>query len=148
MKSVIDDLLTSASFVPHGYCLLWRPDLVALHAVSDGAVALSYFAIPLVMAYFLRKRPDIAGPNKSIAWLFVVFILACGITHLIGLVMMWWPIYGIQGLAKAGTAIMSVTTVAAMIYALPLALRVPSVAQLEAANAELRRLRDELATSA
>jgi hypothetical protein len=32
---MLDYILSSASFLPHGFCLLWRPDLVALHVVSD-----------------------------------------------------------------------------------------------------------------
>jgi hypothetical protein len=47
MRDVLEYLFGAASFVPHGYCLLWRPDLVAMHAISDGAIALSYFSIPM-----------------------------------------------------------------------------------------------------
>ena len=47
MHAIIDYLFGAASFVPHGYCLLWRPDLVAIHAISDSLIALSYFIIPV-----------------------------------------------------------------------------------------------------
>jgi hypothetical protein len=30
MQGILDYLFGAASFMPHGYCLLWRPDLVAL----------------------------------------------------------------------------------------------------------------------
>jgi hypothetical protein len=29
--------LFSSDFMPHGYCYLWNPGIVWLHAVSDGA---------------------------------------------------------------------------------------------------------------
>ena len=55
MTDILSYLFGAASFVPHGYCLLWRPDLVALHAVSDGLIALAYVAIPIAMAKSRRR---------------------------------------------------------------------------------------------
>lgn len=42
MGQVVEYLFGAASFLPHGYCLLWRPDLVAIHAVADGLTAAAY----------------------------------------------------------------------------------------------------------
>jgi hypothetical protein len=42
----VEYLFGASSFVPRGYCLLWRPDLVAMHALSDGVIAASYFPFP------------------------------------------------------------------------------------------------------
>jgi len=47
--------LFSSDFMPHGYCYLWKPEIVWLHAASDGAIALSYLFIPLALIYFVRK---------------------------------------------------------------------------------------------
>jgi hypothetical protein len=60
MQDAIEYLLGTASFVPHGYCLLWRPDLVWVHAVSDLLIALAYFSIPLALINFVRRRRDLA----------------------------------------------------------------------------------------
>ena len=48
--------LFSPDFMPHGYCYLWQPGIVWLHATSDSLIALSYYLIPLVLIYFVRKR--------------------------------------------------------------------------------------------
>ena len=79
MGDALEYLFGAAAFVPHGYCLLWRPDLVALHAVSDAVTAAAYFSIPAAILVFLRRRRDLDYP--WLAALFATFILACGLTH-------------------------------------------------------------------
>jgi hypothetical protein len=72
--------LFSSDFMPHGHCYFWNPEIVWLHATSDGLIALSYYFIPLMLIYFVRKRRDLA-----FGWMFVmfgIFILGCGTTHL------------------------------------------------------------------
>ena len=39
MDALLLYLFGAASFLPHGYCLLWRPDLVAMHVGSDRLIA-------------------------------------------------------------------------------------------------------------
>jgi CheY-like chemotaxis protein len=51
--------LFSSDFMPHGACYLWRPEIVWLHATSDTLIALSYYLIPIVLIYFVRKRIDL-----------------------------------------------------------------------------------------
>lgn len=140
MSAIIDYLFGAASFVPHGYCLLWRPDLVAMHAISDILIALSYFSIPAAIHVFLTKRGDLQF--GWLAWLFVGFISACGLTHLIGLITLWQPVYGLQGLVKVGTAGISVVTAILMWPLLPKLLAIPSPSMLRDAN---ERLQGEIA---
>jgi hypothetical protein len=73
MRQLVEYVFGAASFVPHGYCLLWRPDLVAMHAVSDGVIAASYFSIPMALAMFVRRRFDLE--YKWVFWLFAAFIV-------------------------------------------------------------------------
>lgn len=134
MTDLLHYLFGAASFMPHGYCLLWRPDLVAMHAISDGLIALAYIAIPTMMLIFLRKRPDIQGNSRKIGYLFVAFILACAVTHLTALLTLWWPAYGAQGLVKAMTAIVSLMTALVVWQLLPKLLAIPSLQDLERAN--------------
>jgi diguanylate cyclase (GGDEF)-like protein len=132
---VLDYLFGAAAFVPHGYCLLWRPDLVALHAASNLAIAIAYFSIPAALLVFLRRRKDLAF--SWIFALFAAFILACGTGHLVDLATLWWPVYGLEGLVKAGTALVSLSTAAAVWPIIPRALALPSPAALAEANARL-----------
>ncbi|GAB4576871.1 MAG: hypothetical protein Tsb0019_02740 [Roseibium sp.] len=138
MSDLLTYLFGAATFMPHGYCLLWRPDLVALHAVSDGLIALSYIVIPVAMLTFLSRRPDIQGTTRKIGYLFIAFILACAVTHLSALATLWWPAYGAQGLVKAATALVSLITAVVVWLLLPKLLAIPSLQDLERANELLK----------
>jgi len=48
--------LLEEGFMPHGHCYFWRPDILWLHVISDGIIALAYFSIPVTLLYFLRRR--------------------------------------------------------------------------------------------
>lgn len=144
MNDVLSYLFGAASFMPHGYCLLWRPDLVALHAISDGLIALAYIAIPVAILTFLRRRPDIRGNSRKIAYLFIAFILACALTHLTALATLWWPAYGAQGLIKLVTAAVSIATAIVVWQLLPKMLAIPSLGDLERANDLLQAENSEL----
>jgi hypothetical protein len=50
------DWLLPQNFLPHGHCYLWRPDVLWLHVGSDAVIAASYYAIPVALAYFVRRR--------------------------------------------------------------------------------------------
>jgi diguanylate cyclase (GGDEF)-like protein/PAS domain S-box-containing protein len=136
MQPVLEYLFGAASFVPHGFCLLWRPDLVAMHAISDLVIAIAYFSIPAALFVFARRRHDLQF--KWMFGLFVAFIFACGTTHLVGLVTLWQPAYGLQGLVKVATALISIATAVTLWPLLPQALALPSPAALTAANAQLQ----------
>jgi two-component system sensor kinase FixL len=124
-----------AAYMPHGMCLLWEPGLMALHIGSDGLIALAYFSIPLALFFFLARRPDIK--LRWIGMLFVVFIVACGFTHLLNIWTLWNPDYVGEGVVKAGTAAASVFTAIVLWFVMPRALALPSAAQLEDVNAAL-----------
>ncbi len=138
--------------MPHGMCLLWRPDLMALHVVSDAVIAAAYFAIPFGMALFVRRRPDLNSQHKALALLFAVFIAACGGTHLMSILVLWTPLYVEEGLLKALTAVVSAVTAVALVFLIPQLLRIPSpralAAEIEAHKAtlaELQAARERLA---
>lgn len=148
--------LIQGIYMPHGYCLLWEPWLVALHAVSDILTFASYSAIPVAIWIFVQRRPSLE--MKGLAKLFAAFILWCGLTHLFGVITLWRPVYELQGIVKATTAIISVTTAVMIFPLIPKALAIPSPKDLQAANiklkqeivaheqtlAELKRAREEL----
>lgn len=125
-------------YTPHGYCIMWHPGLVWTHVISDALIALAYFSIPIAILYFISKRPDIRF--GWIATLFATFILACGLTHVMGIWTLWNGDYGAQALMKAFTALVSVATAIALWPLVPKALAVPSTDQLQRANDELSAL--------
>src|ERR1700687_3511869 len=112
---MVHDLVDNASYMAHGYCLLWKPWLVVLHAGSGLLIFCAYFAIPVAIWIFLRQRKDLE--LRRLAMLFAAFIFLCGLTHLVQMVTLWWPLYDTQGALKLATAIVSVAT-AGMIFPL------------------------------
>jgi hypothetical protein len=100
--------LEADSLSPHGICLLWRPELIWTHAVSDAVIGLAYFSIPIALAAFVSRRRDVAF--TWVFWAFAVFILACGATHFFSIWTLWFPDYGAEALIKAATAAASIAT--------------------------------------
>lgn len=156
--SALQSLLSGEGFMPHGMCYLWKPELLWLHVISDSVVALSYFAIPPTLLWLvLRARRELAGeagrplglrgiPYESMFLAFGVFIVACGVTHLIAVYTVWTPAYWLSGSAKAITAVASLATAVALPPLVPKALELIRGARdaernrlsLEEAHRELR----------
>jgi len=103
--------------MPHGMCFQWRPEILWLHVISDLIVAIAYFSIPLVLCVLLYKRRQI--PFKWLVILFASFILLCGATHLVSIVVLWNPLYQLQGLMKLATAAVSIATAVVLFPLLP-----------------------------
>jgi PAS domain S-box-containing protein len=133
--------LFSSDFMPHGYCYLWKPDLVSLHAISDGTIALAYYLIPVALVYFVRKRKDL--PFNWIFLMFGIFIFGCGTTHLMEVWTLWHGTYWLAGAIKAITAVASVATAAVLVPLIPKALALPSPQQLKLANLQLEQEANE-----
>ena len=138
--------MNPAGLTPHGFCLSWAPGLIATHVVSDTVIGLSYFSIPLAIAAFVRQRADLK--YGWVAYLFVGFILACGLTHMWSILTLWFPAYGVEGLIKAITALLSVATAVTLWPLIPKLLLVPSSTQLARLNDELTLQVDEHARTA
>src|ERR1700733_16281230 len=127
--------LFSSDFMGHGYCYLWKPEIVWLHLISDSAISLSYYAIPLALFYFVRKRRDL--PFNWMFVMFAVFILGCGTTHLMEVWTLWHGTYRLAGIIKAITATASIATAILLVPLILRALTLPSPAELRAANQRL-----------
>jgi signal transduction histidine kinase/CheY-like chemotaxis protein len=122
-------------FAPHGYCLLWQPELVWTHVIADALIAASYFSIPLALIHFIRRRRDLEF--SWIFWLFATFIVACGLTHVLAIWTLWNADYGIEALVKVVTALASVGTAIVLWPLIPRLLAIPSPLQLREKNEHL-----------
>ena len=143
------DSLFSNDFMPHGFCYLWNPGLVWLHAVSDALIALAYFSIPITLLYFIRKRKDL--PFNWMFLCFGAFILACGSTHVMEVWTLWHGTYWLSGAIKVLTAMASLPTAVLLVHLVPRALALPSpeamrleIAERKRAQEALRKAKDEL----
>jgi PAS domain S-box-containing protein len=136
MWACFERILDSSMFSPHGICLLWEPELIWLHVVSDALIAMAYFSIPFALAIFVSKRRDLKF--GWVYWSFGIFILACGLTHILSIYTLWVPVYGIEGLVKAATAAASIATAGLLWPLLPKLLAIPSAFELRQAQEALK----------
>jgi len=121
-------------FSPHGIaCCGNRTDLA--HVTTDAVIAVSYFSIPRrafdfrIEAARRRFRLDFLGLCH--------LIMACGFTHVLAIVTLWVPVYGIEGIIKALTAAASIVTAAMLWPCCRNFLALPSPSQLRRAEAAL-----------
>ena len=135
MLDAIQTFFSTGSFIPHGHCYLWQPELVGLHILADALIAIAYYSIPITLLYFVRQRQDL--PFNWIFLLFGTFIVACGTTHLLEILTLWYPVYWLSGTVKAATAAISLITALELMPLIPKALALPSPVPLEMANREL-----------
>ena len=126
MLEFLSKLFDTSDFPARWHCGQWSSFHGWLHIVSDAAVFAAYLAIPVVLAYFVKRRRDV--PFTYVYLLFGGFILACGIGHLLEAVIFWMPIYRVAGVVKLCTAVVSWGTVLALIVVFPKVLRFPSLA--------------------
>ena len=109
--------------------------MVWLHVISDGLITLSYYCIPIVLIYFIRKNRDI--PFNRIFWMFATFILACGTTHLMEIWNVWHGSYLVAGILKGITALVSVITAGMLIPLVPKVISLPGRMHLQEVNHKL-----------
>lgn len=127
----LKNLLNTDGFPPRWECgVAWTDGHGWLHIASDTAIFGAYFAIPIVLGYFVLRRKDI--PFPPVLWLFVAFIALCGLGHLIEASIFWTPWYRLSGVVKMLTAVVSWVTVIALIRILPAALNLPGQAMINA----------------
>jgi signal transduction histidine kinase len=94
-------------------------------------------AIPIVLIWFTWRRRDL--PYRWIFWLFGAFIIGCGFTHFMEVVVSHIPLYRLSGLMKILTAIISWVTVIALVPLIPKVLALRSPRELEEEIAERKR---------
>lgn len=111
-------------FHPHGWCFQWEPPLIGLHVGSDAVTALAYFSLPLGLGHLMLRRRDL--PFRALFALCGAFIVLCGLTHVASILVIWQPLYWMEGVVKAATALVSIATAVVAVRALPQLLRIPN----------------------
>ncbi|REK08959.1 MAG: PAS domain S-box protein [Planctomycetota bacterium] len=135
-------LFSAEGFPPRWQCGDWSSFHGWLYIVSDLGVWSAYTAIPAALAYFVwRKR---AVPFRGVFLLFIAFIMACGLTHLLDAVMFWWPGYRLLGLVELITAVVSWATVVVLVPMVPRALALRTPEELEREIEARRKVESEL----
>ncbi len=122
--------------MPHGFCLRWDPHLVFVWNAANAGIAIAYFAIPLALWTFIRKRKDL--PYPWMFSLFGLFITSCGVTHCMKIWTIYHGSYWAEALLDLFTAMVSLATAVALWPLIPKALALKSPRELELKNAELQ----------
>lgn len=126
MSQFFSKLFDTSDFPPRWNCGNWDSAHGWLHIGSDLAISGAYFAIPItILLYLSRKQAEVFQPR--LFWLFSAFIFTCGTTHLVEAVIFYQPYYRLSGLMKALTAVVSWTTLFALVRFLPQALELPGL---------------------
>lgn len=132
MFQFIQQLLDTEGFPARWHCGIWSDLHGWVHVISDVAIFGAYLAIPAAIAYFVIKKRDTIL-FSPVAWLFIAFILSCGIGHLIEATIFWHPWYRLAGAVKVCTALVSWATVIVLFRIIPVALTLPGVVKLNQA---------------
>ena len=127
-----------STLTPRGACLSWQPELIWLNVVSDATVALAFLAMAFVLGYYVwrRRRQVMFG---GVFWLFAIFATVCALTHLLSIVTIWVPAYGIEAVTKAALAPIALAITTALLLLLPRLLVLPTRIQLAEAYAALEK---------
>jgi PAS domain S-box-containing protein len=142
MLDFLSRLFDSSDFIARRDCGTWSQGHVLLHNAADGFIWLSYMAIPVMLVYFVRRKRNV--PFHWMFLMFGLFIVSCGFTHLMELLMFYVPVYRLDGLVKLVTAGASVATVIALAPVIPRALTMRFPEELEREIAERRKAEDAL----
>jgi hypothetical protein len=110
-------LVSAQGYLPHGICLLWEPELVYALAIANFAIGLSYLVIPAQLVHTMMGHN--AKLRRVVIYMVGAFIAACGVGHLLDMVIIWMPIYRVVAMWHILTATLSLATM----LVLPTALR-------------------------
>ncbi len=111
----------ASDYLPHRFCYLQQPWLVWTNVTMDGLIAISYASIFLSLFWVAGKLRSIQDLRNYI-WILIAFgtfIVACGATHLMELITVWWPAYPLAAGVKVLCAAASVPTAVLFAYAAP-----------------------------
>ena len=129
---------TSAYGWAHAYCYLNNSKLIWLHVLTDSVIFLSYAAISIVLAY-LVYRTRRGMPFSWMVLAFGTFIIACGFTHLMEVIVLWKPLYWLSGDVKLITALASLVTAVALPPLVPKIEKMVQTAKLSEAHSQTLR---------
>ena len=116
-------------------------DELWLHLISDVVIALSYFFIAFVLAYFLKRRADLTF--KSAFVMLGLFIMLGGFIHVLNIMMIWAPVFWtpthwVDDMIRMVTAFASLTAAVALWSLLPKALALPNLSVLLVRSREIQ----------
>ena len=143
---LLKTIFTPGNFEHHIVLFLGNMWIVWGLYISNATIALAYTVIPITLVYVIRQRRDI--PFNWVFWSFALFIVSCGVTHIMHIMIFNYPAYYLQLIIDIETAIVSIITATALIYIIPVILKVPNIDVFRETNEKLAKankgLQDEI----
>lgn len=112
-----EKLFSPEGFPARWHCGLWTDFHGWFYIFSDLAIWCSYMVIPYFVLRLLWQKRGI--PVPGILWFFSAFIMLCGLTHMMDVIMFWYPVYRLNALVRFLTAVFSWATVIALFNFFP-----------------------------
>lgn len=100
-----------------------------LYILSDLGIWAAFFVFPFLLIKFIKKKPS--SPLPGVFWAFVAFIIFCGLTYLIDILIFWWPGYRVNTLLRFITAVVSWVTIIKFYKYIPTALTLRSADEVD-----------------
>lgn len=130
--------------LPHEVCYVQQPKLIWLHVISDLLIGVAYVCISSTLAYLVYR----ASKDIPFHWVFLafgLFIVSCGFTHFMEVIVVWHPLYWLSGYIKVITAASSVATAVVLFPLVPKIFRlIDNAREGEQRRLEIERLNAEL----
>jgi signal transduction histidine kinase len=131
-QPLLGDVLDMSTLTPHGVCLLWKPELIWINAVSDALIACALFTTASVLGFYVwRRRREVMF--RSVFWALAIFAAVCGVSRLLSILTLWVPAYDVEAVTKGVLALISVAVTAVMLLMRPRLLVLPTRIQLQQA---------------
>jgi len=122
-------IFTPGNFEPHIVHFADKAWLVWAFYGANAGIALAYTIIPISLPYILKKRRDI--PFNWVLVAYAGFIISCGITHVMHIIIFTYPVYYLQALMDVITAVISLITAYAFVFIVPdIVQRIPDAKKL------------------
>jgi signal transduction histidine kinase len=144
-KEFISGVFRTTDWPARWVCGKWSEFHGWLYIFSDLLIWASYLAIPILLIVLLNRRKDM--PFAKLIWLFIAFIILCGLTYLFDALLFWWPAYRLSAVLRLITGIVSAITVVALYKVLPKIHSLRTIEDLEQEIDERKELEDKLSQS-
>jgi signal transduction histidine kinase len=138
-------IFNTDDFPARWHCGTWTDFHGWLYIISDLAIWAAYFAIPFLLFRVLIKRKDVAF-NRMI-FIFLAFVLLCGLTHLVDALIFWWPVYRLSAILRFATAVVSIFAAYALNRVFPMLLGLRSIRELKIEIIRRKKTEERLSAS-
>ena len=135
MAEIFLTIFTSGGFEPHGVHFAESPALMWSFIIINAIIAIAYLILPAELSYVYFKRRDFA-----FSWVFIIiafFGVWCSMTHVMNIVVFWFPLYWFEGIISVTTGAVSLGSGFAYAIAAPLMLKLVGPAKLRDINNNL-----------